>query len=113
MLCSWENPLFLWPFSMSLFVSSPGRVRLGKSMASPVASAGLEAHLKIKPREMLQLPMALFTSQGEQVLDLAGADKNSENAMDLEHIEIRSPKKITGFLWASWLSWLFMMLEDV
>ena len=39
-------------------------------------SAGLESYLKIKPREMLQLPMALFTSQGEQVLDLAGAHKN-------------------------------------
>ena len=24
--CSWENPLFLWPFSSSLFVCLPGRV---------------------------------------------------------------------------------------
>eukprot|EP00435_Cladocopium_sp_Y103_P045776 s1144_g13.t1 len=37
-----------------------------------VAQQRLESFLKIKPRELLQQPCAIFTSQGEQVRDLSG-----------------------------------------
>jgi hypothetical protein len=65
---------------------------------------------------MLQLPMALFTSQGEQVLDLAGADQNRKMPWQPWIWKtLRSGFQNIQDHWlfgASWLSWLFM-LEDV